>query len=203
MIPDIKLEKQHYGRCARESTTQAYYVYAHRCLDTNKIFYVGKGKGYRAWCTSGRNIYWQRMANKHGVYVDIIFDSLEESESYECEYNTILELLYFGEKLTNLTDGGVGGLNPSKETREKMSKAKRGLKPHNFGKKLPSIAMDNNGVADLTIYRFVNESGIRFEGTRYDLVREYSLKLSTIGKLFYKGKNRRKRIYGWSIEEIT
>ena len=28
-------------------TLMEYYVYQHRAIDTNKIFYVGKGKGIR------------------------------------------------------------------------------------------------------------------------------------------------------------
>lgn len=36
----------------------------------------------------------------------------------------------------NLTDGGDGALNPSKETRAKMSVARKGKTPHNKGKKM-------------------------------------------------------------------
>lgn len=178
-----------------------YYIYIHRRLSDNKVFYVGKGKGNRAWVNIGRNIYWSRVAQKHGCYVDIIFSNLTDEDSYEIEHCTIQELLYFNENLTNLTEGGTGGLNPSKETRLKQSLAKKGKKPHNYGKPLPSVSMDKNGLADKNIYNFSHQDGRTFTGTRYDLVRNFGLDLSNIGKLFYKGSGRRKRIYGWSILE--
>ena len=191
-------KKYHLHRY-KENKKQSYYVYAHRRCSDDKIFYVGKGCGARAWVLSGRNTYWQRVAEKHGYYVDIVFGELTEDEAYELEYNTILELQYFQEPLTNLTDGGVGGKNPSQETRNKQSIAKKGKKPPNYGKALPSVAMDLSGNADLNVYRFIHISGETFTGTRYDLVRKFNLNLDMIGKLFYSAKNKRNRIYGWSL----
>lgn len=193
---DAKVE---YARLARKKPLTTYYIYAHRRMSDDSIFYIGKGKGYRAWYTTGRNDYWFRVAKKHGCYVDIIFDNLEEQEAYELENCVIQEMLYFNEKLTNLSEGGEGGFNPSPETRVKMGLARKGLRPHNFGKKLPSVAMEKNGCADLNIYKFVHTSGETFTGTRYELVRTYDLKLDMIGKLFYSSKHRRNRIYGWSL----
>ena len=199
-IINVSEDRKQYGLSAREFPDTSYYVYAHRKLSDDSVFYVGKGKGYRAWQENGRNAYWSRVAEKHGCYVDIIFDNLEDSEAYELEVCTIQEYLYFNSKLTNLTDGGEGGSNPSPETRIKMSLKKKGKKPHNFGKTLPSVSMENNGCADLKVYNFLHQSGERFTGTRYDLVRKYGLKLDMIGKLFYSEKNRRQRIYGWSLD---
>ena len=192
-------EKRHYIAQVKTDKQQSHYVYAHRRLSDDKIFYVGKGSGVRAWVTKGRNNYWTRVAEKHGCYVDIIFDNLGDEEAYELEACTIQELLYFNTHLTNLTEGGVGGKNPSKETRQKQSLAKKGKKPHNYGKCLPSVAMENSGNADLNVYNFIHIDGQTFTGTRYELVRKYDLNLDMIGKLFYSEKNRRNRIYGWSL----
>ena len=191
--------KKYYLQQYKENKKHSYYVYAHRRCSDNKVFYVGKGCGKRAWVLCGRNTYWQRVVEKHGCYVDIVFSGLTEDEAYELEYNTILEFQYFQEPLTNLTDGGVGGKNPSQETRHKQSVAKKGKKPHNFGKTLPSVAMDLSGNADLKIYQFVHVNGNTFTGTRYELVRKFNLKLNMIGKLFYSEKHRKNRIYGWSL----
>lgn len=191
--------KRDYASVARKSPTNTYYIYAHRKLSDNSIFYIGKGKGYRAWYTTGRNDYWFRVARKYGCYVDIIFDNLEEQEAYELENCTIQEMLYFNEKLTNLSEGGEGGFNPSLETRMKMSLGRKGKKPHNLGKPLPSVSMEKNGCADHTTYTFIHLNGDIFTGTRYELVRKFELKLDMIGKLFYSKKNRRNRIYGWSL----
>ncbi len=192
-------DKKHYCKQHRENKEFSYYVYAHRRISDNKVFYVGKGCRNRAWVLTGRNSYWERVAEKHGCYVDIIFDNLTDDEAYELEYCTVQEFQYFQEPLTNLTDGGVGGKNPSKETRYKQSIAKKGKKPHNYGKPLPSVAMEFSGNADLKTYSFIHSNGDTFTGTRYELVREFELKLDMIGKLFYSGENRRNRIYGWSL----
>lgn len=102
-----------------------FYVYVHRRASDNKPFYVGKGKGQRAWHFYNRNRYWQNVKEKHGVVVEIVFDNLDESESLQVEKDTILEFLYFGYPLTNLTSGGEG-TTPSLETRLLMSKAHMG-----------------------------------------------------------------------------
>ena len=88
--------------------TNKYYVYLHKKLGTNDIFYVGKGSGDRAFdfSKSGRNSYWNNIKNKYGVDVEILFDNLSEEDAFRCEKDVILELEYFGYKLANITKGG-------------------------------------------------------------------------------------------------
>lgn len=62
-----------------------YYVYVHRRLSNGHPFYVGKGKDKRAWDLQGRNSYWTRTKNKHGLLVEIVFDNLSEDEAFQCE----------------------------------------------------------------------------------------------------------------------
>ena len=193
-------KKEMYAAFKKDSEN-SYYVYAHRRITDDKIFYIGKGKACRAWTTTGRNHYWFRVAKKHGCYVDIIFSGLKDQEAYDVEIDVIAELLYMGETLTNLTEGGEGGINPSAETRYKKSLARKGKTPYNKGVHDLSKRMELNPCADLTVYNFYHKDGETFTGTRYDLVRKYDLHLGNIGKLFYKGANRKKRIYGWSILE--
>jgi hypothetical protein len=38
-----------------------FYVYEHIRPDTNKVFYVGKGSGYRSGITQHRNNYWKNI----------------------------------------------------------------------------------------------------------------------------------------------
>lgn len=102
-----------------------FYVYIHRRLTDNKPFYVGKGKGNRAFSLVNRNRYWVNTKEKHGFSVEIIFDNLSEDEAFACEKDTILELRYFGYPLTNMTDGGEGtsGVKQSAETiRKRVAK---------------------------------------------------------------------------------
>ena len=169
----------------------SYYVYIHRRLSDNQPFYVGKGNKYRAWVTSGRSQYWNRVVNKHGLKVDIVFDKLSEDESFQCEKDIILELKYFGYSLTNLTSGGEGTSNPSAETRRKMSMAKVG-----------KIVGNKNPFADKIIYSFVRVSdGLEVSCTRSDLIFNFKLTHS-LKKLFLK-KNARKTACGWKLKGST
>lgn len=85
-----------------------FYVYVHRKKTDGKPFYVGKGTGNRAYISYRRNSYWKNVVAKHGFYVEIVFENLEESEAFQLEKDTILEFEYFGYSLTNLTRGGEG-----------------------------------------------------------------------------------------------
>jgi hypothetical protein len=105
-----------------------FYVYLHRRKSDNKVCYVGKGKGERAYKVSGRNERWQRTRNKHGINVEIVFDNLSEDDAFQIEKDTILEMKYFGYPLCNMTNGGEGatGYVPSDEARKKISEANKG-----------------------------------------------------------------------------
>jgi hypothetical protein len=71
-----------------------YYVYIHKSLD-DKIFYVGKGKGKRAFSKSRRSKAWQKKAQE-GYSVGIIKNFEEESLALNLEIsliNTIPDLV--------------------------------------------------------------------------------------------------------------
>ena len=104
-----------------------YYVYLHRRATDNKVFYVGKGKGRRAWNFNNRNQHWTNVKNKHGVIVDIVFDELTEEQSLQIEKDTILEFTYFGYPLTNKSSGGESPVF-SEESREKMRNRPKRIK---------------------------------------------------------------------------
>lgn len=103
-----------------------FYVYLHLTEDTNEVFYVGKGKGNRAYKLSGRNKFWHNIVNKHGFTVKIVEENLTEEQSILLEQKLINEYgrrnLGTG-KLVNLTDGGEGvsGKVYTDEERELMS----------------------------------------------------------------------------------
>lgn len=84
-----------------------FYVYLHSRKTDGKIFYVGKGRGKRAFEKNGRrNFYWNRVVEKHGYTVEIYLDGLQEWYAFELEKELIA---YYGrDKLTNGTDGGDG-----------------------------------------------------------------------------------------------
>jgi hypothetical protein len=101
-----------------------FYVYAHRRKDTNRVFYVGKGTGKRAWKHAGRNDWWHRIVKKHGRTVEIVFRFDDENLAFLMERELID--FYGRDNLCNMTDGGMGGISPTLETREKISAANKG-----------------------------------------------------------------------------
>ena len=131
-----------------------FYVYIHRRKTDNKVFYVGKGKGNRAYTVSGRNERWTRTYKKHGMTVEIVFDSLAEDEAYAVEKDTILEMIYFGYPLCNMTEGGDGIRGLSLESRQKLSRARK----------------------DKRMYTFTDEFGRYFTGTRPEICEFYQIK---------------------------
>lgn len=83
-----------------------FYVYVHRRLSDNKIFYVGKGKNKRAFEKSDRNSKWTNIANAHGFKVEFAVAHMEELDALKLEQDMIA---WFGkENLANVTDGGEG-----------------------------------------------------------------------------------------------
>lgn len=108
-----------------------FYTYVHRRLDTNVVFYVGKGKGYRAHDKSNRNKYWRHIATKCGFSVEIVSRFVCETEAFEHERQLIAEYRALGIGLANMTEGGEGqsGRSLSPEHRAKLSAALKGRRP--------------------------------------------------------------------------
>ena len=121
-----------------------FYVYEHIRLDNNTCFYVGKGKGNRAYKPK-RNKFYNNVRNSCGCRVEIIKDGLTEEEALKLETERIEDyVITFGygipidgyrdfsnnKYLTNMTWGGEGvsGLNPyankSEEEMKTISKKK-------------------------------------------------------------------------------
>lgn len=114
------------------------YVYAYLREDRTP-YYIGKGVG-------------NRYKDPHGVAIppddriQFIKTNLTDQEAIQLEIELIAK---YGRKdlgtgiLRNLTDGGEGMLNPGPDVRKKLSDAKAGKRPNNYGKKYksgPSIA---------------------------------------------------------------
>lgn len=126
-----------------------YYVYIWYIIDTNEVFYVGKGKGKRYKDTSNRNKFFRDMYASHNCDVRKIYENLTELEAFQKEQETIKwykENTNF--RLTNQTDGGEGssGWVPSKEFRDKQSKIhKEQWQNEEFREKIMAIRTDEDG----------------------------------------------------------
>ncbi|MDA7763038.1 NUMOD1 domain-containing DNA-binding protein [Crocinitomicaceae bacterium] len=103
-------------------------VYLHRKSSNNQVFYVGIGSVDRPYVIQGRSNIWHNTVAKHGLSVDIVRTNLSSSEAQQWEIKLIKK---YGRKdkglgpLVNLTDGGDGLLNPTKEQIEKRIKKVR------------------------------------------------------------------------------
>lgn len=97
-----------------------FYVYVSKKASDGSVFYVGKGRGRRAW-TQKRNTFWRNVANKHGVVTEIVKSDMSESDAFAYEKELIAQL--GRANLCNFTDGGDGssGYRWSEEGRRKIS----------------------------------------------------------------------------------
>ncbi|NBW79607.1 MAG: hypothetical protein EBR27_11440 [Betaproteobacteria bacterium] len=89
-----------------------FYVYRHINLDTNEIFYIGKGCGDRHYSRVGRNKLWYNYINKNTNWKsEIIYSELSEENAYDLEKSEIQKI---GRKingngtLLNILPGGKG-----------------------------------------------------------------------------------------------
>ena len=100
-----------------------FYVYEHIRLDTNAIFYVGKGSKSRINSKRNRNFYWNNIVSKAGGFeIKILLETEDEEFALFAEKEAIDVYKRRGIKLANLTDGGEGitGLKHSEASKEKM-----------------------------------------------------------------------------------
>ena len=110
-----------------------FYVYEHWRLDRDECFYVGKGKGNRAYRMRGRNLHHRAIMDKlsregSGMEVRMVATGLSENDAFSLEIERISFWRELGVDLANHTKGGdgVSGLKMSPEAKAKMSAAKKG-----------------------------------------------------------------------------
>lgn len=129
-----------------------FYIYQHVRLDTNTIFYVGKGKENRANCKYYRNKYWNNITNKINYVVEIIEENLTEQEAFKKEIELIKSYKEKGWCEANLTDGGEGvsGWKASKEQRKKNSESTKGKKHSEESKRKRSLKLKGRKTGIIT-----------------------------------------------------
>jgi len=135
-----------------------FYVYEHWRTDRDECFYVGKGKGKRAYNMSLRNPHHKAVQNKviregFAIEVKIVASGLTEDAAFKLEMERIAFWRSAKIDLTNMTFGGEGISNPSEEVRSKISNA---LKNNNNGSKKRSEETKNR----LSISKIGNKNGI-------------------------------------------
>ena len=122
-----------------------FYVYEWFIVDTNEVFYVGKGTGNRRFETHNRNQYFKNILGKYRCAVRLVHQSLTNDEACELEKERIAELRVIGKAKCNFTSGGTGfsegsmnprKLNPPKGEKNPMYGVRKcGELNHFFGRK--------------------------------------------------------------------
>jgi hypothetical protein len=117
------------------ATSGNFYVYEHWRLDRDECFYVGKGKGGRAYKMRDRNRFHTAIVQKvqrdgFAIEVKIVSFGLTEEAAFALEKERVTFWREAGADLANATNGGEGvsGLKMSAEARLKMRNAKLGTK---------------------------------------------------------------------------
>lgn len=158
------------------------YVYQHRRLDTNEIFYVGIGKGMnfrRSRNKSTRNNLWKKIVNKTEYKIEIVSENLTRKESIQIEQYLIK---YYGRidlnngSLSNFTDGGDGGqLNMSEKRKNQLSKqSKNRIWSEESRKKLSNSRL-NKPLSEYQLFK-IREASLKRRGQK--LSKETKLKMS-------------------------
>lgn len=86
-----------------------FYVYEWFNVETNEIFYVGKGKDNRYKQTQKRNKLFLNYITNNKCDVRIIEYFENEKDAFEFEHKRICDLKYKKQCICNLDDGGKGG----------------------------------------------------------------------------------------------
>lgn len=113
---------------------EQYYVYTHLNPQTKEVFYVGIGKGNRAWNQwAGRNKFWENYVNKYGFEVEIIAENITRNQAGKIEMELIAHLgrrqIEEGGTLVNRSIGGDGGnigYTHTEEYKQKLSEDRKG-----------------------------------------------------------------------------
>lgn len=106
-----------------------FYVYVHKYksgVTAGKIFYVGKGRKFRAWSKYSRNSKWKSCTGLNEYSVDIVLNNISETDALDFENLLITEIGLIN--LTNLSLGGKGssGFKLSEETKRKIGESSKG-----------------------------------------------------------------------------
>ena len=145
---------------ADQKKPRRYYVYAHKDLD-GKTFYIGKGRGGRAW-SKDRHSIWVFYVENHlnsKYEVEILDDDLSEVEAEELEAQWIS---HYGSELVNW-------VNMSRETDFKKLKLFHKLRDENKSriKEARELEIDNIEEA-IQLYNAAIESADEYTSIEYE-----------------------------------
>ena len=160
------------------------YLYRHIRKDKNEVFYVGIGakNNYERAFSKNRNHFWKKITNITEYEVEIMIedDNLEFIIEKEKEFISI-----YGRKdlkkgtLCNLTDGGEGIVNCSKESRLKISEARKNHKTSDQAKL--SISNATKGGKNPRALKVINKVSMQVFDCLLDASKSVGMNKRTLG----------------------
>lgn len=148
-----------------------FYVYKWFNVETNEIFYIGKGSKNRYKQVTQRNKLFKEYLNKNNCKSEILQYFENEIDAFEYEHNLIIELKQRGMCSCNLDHGGRGGCNFSWTQEMRDYKSKYNPMKDSYQKMRMSI---NNPMKNKEIAKHVGEKtrkAVIIDGTRYEGVK--------------------------------
>jgi hypothetical protein len=193
------------------------YVYRHIRFDKNEPFYIGIGNDMtnkRAKEKARRSNLWKKIIAKSDYEVEILFDDItyDEAKLKEIEFIELYGRIDLGNGiLANLTNGGDGTINPSQETRDKISKVNKGRKNsealmelliNRKGQKNPAFGITGARCKNFKGYIQVFKNGVYFG--RYEGIRDCAESLGvTATKVSAVLNGRRNHTGGYTFKRIS
>lgn len=89
----IQIGPSYVGTSTGDNDRKDYYVYQWRIKDTGEIFYIGKGRGNRAYEKHERAYEAERIKENYETEVLIVKDNLSEEEALQLENDEMLRIL--------------------------------------------------------------------------------------------------------------
>ena len=193
------------------------YVYRHIRLDKNEPFYIGIGNDLinkRANEKARRNNLWKKIVSKSDYNIEILFDNItyEEAKIKEIEFIKLYGRIDLNNGiLTNLTNGGDGSTNPSKEARLKMSETHKGRKnsdslmellKNRTGSKNPAFGKRGIDCKNFKGFIHVFKNNIylgRYEGIR-DCAESFKVEATKVSAVL---NGRRNHTGGYTFKRIS
>jgi hypothetical protein len=192
------------------------YLYRHIRIDKNEPFYIGIGSDMtnkRANERARRSELWKKIVAKSEYEIEILFDDItyEEAKLKEIEFIKLYGRIDLcNGTLANLTNGGDGTINPSQETRDKISKINKGRKNsealmdlliNRTGKKNPAFGITGAKCKNFKGFIEVSKDGVylgKYEGIRH-CAESFGVEASKVSAVI---NGRRNHTGGYTFKRI-